>query len=408
MRKNILSSILFGTQKPSQLVGAIVGCLLGFCLLFISAQLFVDFKTMVSSQEQAIGSQFLVINKQVSVLNSIKLGKTTFSSEEIKNIESQPAVKRISAFTTNQFEAIASMNFPNGESNVPMRTELFMESVGDDFLDVTPEDWNWQPNNNIIPLILPTDFINLYNFNFAPGRGLPQLSKGIIQMAEFDIEIHGAKGNASFKGKIAGFSNRISSVLVPQRFMDYANSHYGNLKYAKEAYRIIVEAKQNELPSIQKFIANEGYETNEELLKNGKIGSLLQAILGVLSLFGVIVMFVSISSFLLYVQLAITRSKYETETILKQGYPHSKIVFWYAKYIGIILFTILSITIGMAFWIKGMVNTYIENFGFEAPQSLNPIVMIGGIILIFAIWIIQFLEVRSQIYKLALPLKNRK
>jgi cell division protein FtsX len=406
MSQKIVSRIFIKTQKPSQLIGAIIGCFLGFFLIFIAAQLFADFKTMVNSQEQSIGSQFLVVNKQVSVLNSLKLGKSTFSKNEVDQLKSLPSIKRISEFTANQFEAVASMSIPNGESSYAFRTELFMESVGDDFLDVKPDDWNWELGNEMIPMILPTDFINLYNFNFAPGRGLPQLSKSTIQLAVFDIDIHGAKGRAHFTGKIVGFSNRISSVLVPKSFMNYANSHYGNNQVAPESYRIIVEAKQQELPKIQQYFKNEGYETNEELLKNGKFGSLLQAILGILAALGIVVMFVSVSSFILYVQLAISRSKYEIETLLQQGYPHKKIVQWYSKQLALIFSIIAIVNLTLVCGVKSITNSYLENFGFEAPEQLNVLVIVGGFLLIALLWIIQTLNVRSQIYSLALPNKK--
>ncbi len=401
MSQKIISRIFINTQKPSQLIGAIIGCFLGFFLIFIAAQLFADFKTMVNSQEQSIGSQFLVVNKQVSVLNSLKLGKSTFSKNEVDQLKSLPSIKRISEFTANQFEAVASMSLPN--SSAQFRTELFMESVGDDFLDVKPDDWNWQEGNEMIPMILPTDFINLYNFNFAPGRGLPQLSKATIQLAIFDIDIRGVKGTAHFTGKIVGFSNRISSVLVPKSFMNYANSHYGNNQQATESYRIIVEAKQQELPKIQQYFEDEGYETNEELLKNGKFGSLLQAILGILAVLGMIVMLVSVSSFVLYVQLAISRSKYEIETLLRQGYPHKKIVHWYSKQLALIFSIIAIVNLTLVFGVKSITNSYLENFGFEAPAQLNVFVIVGGFLLIAILWIVQTLNVRSQIYSLALP-----
>jgi len=361
---------------------------------------------MVNNQEQSIGSQFLVVNKQVSVLNSFKLGKSTFSKNEVDELKSLPAIKRISEFTANQFEAVASMTIPNGESSSAFRTELFMESVGDDFLDVKPDDWNWELGNEMIPMILPTDFINLYNFNFAPGRGLPQLSKATIQLAVFDIDIHGAKGRANFTGKIVGFSNRISSVLVPKSFMNYANSHFGNNQVAPESYRIIVEAKQQELPKIQQYFKDEGYETNEELLKNGKFGSLLQAILGILAALGIVVMFISVSSFILYVQLAISRSKYEIETLLQQGYPHKKIVQWHSTQLASIFSVIAIINLTLVFGVKSITNSYLENFGFEAPEQLNVFVIVGGFLLIALLWIIQTLNVRSQIYSLALPNKK--
>jgi hypothetical protein len=347
----------------------------------------------------------LVINKQVSVLNSLKLGKSTFSKTEVDELKSLPSIKRISEFTANQFEAVASMSLPN--SSAQFRTELFMESVGNDFLDVKPDDWNWQEGNEMIPMILPTDFINLYNFNFAPGRGLPQLSKATIQLAVFDIDVRGAKGTAHFTGKIVGFSNRISSVLVPKSFMNYANSHYGNNQQATESYRIIVEAKQQELPKIQQYFEEEGYETNEELLKNGKFGSLLQAILGILAVLGMIVMFVSVSSFILYVQLAISRSKYEIETLLRQGYPHKKIVQWYSKQLALIFAIIAIVNLTLVFGVKSITNSYLENFGFEAPAQLNVFVLLGGLLLIAILWIFQTLNVRRQIYSMALPTSKK-
>jgi hypothetical protein len=400
MKKSLLSAILYKTQKPSQLVGAIIGSLLGFFLVMAAAQLFADFKTMVSSSEQAIGSQFMVINKQVSVLNSLKIGKSTFTKSEVNELKSLPSVKKVGEFTANQFEAVASMSIPNGDDNSMMRTELFLESVGDDFLDVKPDDWKWKEGDEMIPMILPTDFINLYNFNFAPGRGLPQLSKSTIQLAVFDIDIRGAKGSSHYQGKIAGFSNRITSVLVPKNFMDYANSHFGNLKASPESYRIIVEVKQNELPSIQKHLENEGYETNQELLRNGKFGSLLQGILGVVAVLGILVMFVSVSAFLLYVQLAITRSKYETETLLRQGYPHYKIVKWYGKQLIFIMLIIGISTTSLLYIVKSYSNKYIETFGFDAPESLNIFVLFGGLALVTILWLVQYLAVRRQIYKL--------
>jgi hypothetical protein len=185
--------------------------------------------------------------------------------------------------------------------------------------------------------------------------------------------------------------------------MNYANSHFGNNQIEPESYRIIVEAKQQELPKIQQYFKDEGYETNEELLKNGKFGSLLQAILGILAVLGIVVIFVSVSSFVLYVQLAISRSKYEIETLLRQGYPHKKIVQWYSKQLALIFAIIAMVNVTLVWGVKNITNKYLENFGFEAPALLNVFVIGGGFLLIALLWIVQTLNVRSQIYSLALP-----
>jgi len=50
--------------------------------------------------------------------------------------------------------------------------------------------------------------------------------------------------------------------------------------------------------------------------------------------------------------------------------------------------------------VKNTTNQYIETFGFEAPASINNYVALGGTILIAALWLVQYLSIRRQIYKL--------
>ena len=251
---NLISKILYKTQKISQLISAIFGVFLGFLLILTSSQLFTDFKNIIQGSEQAIGSQFLVINKKISLLNTFNIGNSSFTESEIKEIESNPCFKKVGKFTTNKFEAQASIQFPIENTYTEIRTDLFLESVDDDFLDIKPKDWHWNTKEDEIPIILPNDFINLYNFNYAPGRGLPQISKSTIKLANFKIEIRGIGGNSVYKGKIVGFSNRITSVLVPYTFMEYANKIYGLSQYNNESLRLIVEAKNNELSNVQNYI----------------------------------------------------------------------------------------------------------------------------------------------------------
>ena len=403
---NLISKILYRTQKISQLISAIFGVFLGFLLILTSAQLFTDFKNIIQDSEQAIGSQFLVINKKISLLNTFNNGNSSFTESEIKEIESNPCFKKVGKFTTNKFEAQASIQFPIENSYTEIRTDLFLESVDDDFLDIKPKDWHWDIGEDEIPIILPNDFINLYNFNYAPGRGLPQISKSTIKLANFKIEIRGIGGNSVYRGKIVGFSNRITSVLVPYSFMEYANKIYGLNQNNNESLRLIVEAKNNELSNVQNFIEKQGYEANSELLKNGKIANLLQAILSIIAFFGAIMIVISVSSLILYIQLSITRSKFEIETLLKLGFSHHKIIRWYAYKIAFVLALVYSINVIVLVFVKSKTNALIGTFGFEAPTQLNVYVLLGSFLILLIIWSFQIAAVYRQIFKLALPLKK--
>ena len=394
---NLISKILYRTQKISQLTSAIFGVFLGFLLILTSSQIFTDFKNIIHDSEQAIGSQFLVINKKISLLNTFNIGNSSFTESEIKEIKSNPCFKKVGKFTANKFQAQAVIRFPIENTYTEIRTDLFLESVDDDFLDIKPKDWQWNIKDDEIPIILPNDFINLYNFNYAPGRGLPQISKSTIKMANFKIEINGIGGNSFYRGKIVGFSNRITSVLVPYSFMEYANKIYGLNQNNNESLRLIVEAKNNELLNVQNYIGKHGYEANS------KVANLLQAILSIIAFFGVIMIVISVSSLILYIQLSITRSKFEIETLLKLGFSHHKIIQWYAYKIAFILALVYSINVIVLVFIKSKTNELIGTFGFEAPNQLNVYVLLSSFLILMIIWCFQIIAVYRQIFKLSFP-----
>ena len=400
---NLISKILYRTQKISQLTSAIFGVFLGFSLILTSSQIFTDFKNIIHDSAQAIGSQFLVINKKISLLNTFNIGNSSFTESEINEIKSNSCFKKVGKFTANKFEAQASIQFPIENTYTEIRTDLFLESVDDDFLDIKPKDWHWNIKDDEIPIILPNDFINLYNFNYAPGRGMPQISKSTMKMANFKIEVSGIGGNSFYRGKIVGFSNRITSVLVPYSFMEFANEIYGLNQNNNKSLRLIVEAKNNELSNVQNYIDKHGYEANGELLKNSKFANLLQAILSIIAFFGVIMIVISVSSLILYIQLSITRSKFEIETLLKLGLSHRKIIQWYAYKIAFILALVYAINVIVLVFVKSKTNELIGTFGFEAPNHLNVYVLLISFLILMIIWCFQIIAVYRQIFKLALP-----
>jgi hypothetical protein len=61
------------------------------------------------------------------------------------------------------------------------------------------------------------------------------------------------------------------------------------------------------------------------------------------------------------------------------------------------------VNLSLVWGVKSITNAYLENFGFEAPTQLNVFVIVGGFILITILWIVQTMNVRSQIYSMALP-----
>ena len=47
---------------------------------------------------------------------------------------------------------------------------MFFESVPDEYVDVSLENWHFDEDARVIPIIIPRNYLNLYNFGFAQSR----------------------------------------------------------------------------------------------------------------------------------------------------------------------------------------------------------------------------------------------
>lgn len=408
MRSNKqIQKILSSNHKPSQIGLAIFGCLIGFFLILASVQSVLNFKYLFSDAKQGIGSQYMVINKKVNLFSTLNIAKTTFSKSEIEQIATHPSIQKFSAFVGNKFEAEAYLEMNEGPRQARLRTELFLESVDDEFIDIELDKWKWDSTTNEIPVILPTDFINLYNFTYAPSRGLPQISKNTVKLFGFSITIRGNNNETTYKGNIIGFSDRISSMLVPKRFIDYANNKYGftGLNAENSTYRIITAVKPNELSNFQAFLVENNYETNQELLRNGKFVGLMYLFISVIFIIGLIITVNAFTGFILYFHLLIYRSQNEIDSLLRLGYPHIQLVRNYLWRITLIILPMVCIALGGLIYAQKYLANLLFKYNFEIPTTIHlysVLAMLGvTAILVFVF----FIQIRKEIFKIALPEK---
>ena len=92
-----------------------------------------------------------------------------------------------------------------------MSTYLFFESIPDEFFDIKPDGWDFDPEAPVIPIVLSKDYLTLYNFGFAPTRGMPQLSEDIIKKVPLKIRLSGNGNSGTFDAREAQYHSRTGS-----------------------------------------------------------------------------------------------------------------------------------------------------------------------------------------------------
>jgi hypothetical protein len=106
----------------TQLIGATAGAFTGLVLLLGVIQFYIDMQSYMKLNADLIDPEFIVINKRISLINTLDLGKATFSDKEIEDIRHQAFADRVEGFISNQFALSAfteNNNFPD------LYTDLF-------------------------------------------------------------------------------------------------------------------------------------------------------------------------------------------------------------------------------------------------------------------------------------------
>lgn len=306
--------------KPWQILLLVLGSFLGLLIFWVSVQFYFDVTDVLEDKKEIFGGQFLVLNKSISVLHTLGVPASGFSEEDITALKELEGVKSVGAFTANSFSAMVGANL--GHPGVGFKTQLFFESVPNEFIDLKPSGWHWTENDEEVPIVLPADYLALYNFGFAPGQDLPQISEDVVRLTVFDMDISGNGQSKKLKGRIAGFSDRLNTILVPQSFIDYGNKVFGNGEQ-KSPSRIII--KTDDVTALETLMNKKGYETNREKIESGKQQSIAKNIMIVAMALGLLIVLLSLGTFLQFSDLLIARSDYEIKSLNYLGYNHAKI-----------------------------------------------------------------------------------
>ena len=163
-----------------QTAGYALANFVGLAIVLCAVKFYCDVRSAAEGEDPYVTKDYLVISRSVSGLGSLGSlmgADNSFSPGAIADLESQPWVKRVGAFTSSDFSVGASLDM-GGRG---MSTALFLESVPEEFFDVKPDGWKFEPGaDTTVPIILNKDYLTLYNYGFAASAGLPKVSEGMV------------------------------------------------------------------------------------------------------------------------------------------------------------------------------------------------------------------------------------
>jgi len=365
-----------------QLAGFFFANLCGMVIVLLSIQFYQDVAPVFTEGDSFMKKDYIIVSKKVSTLGSFVGKSSTFSASDIEEIEEQPFTKGVGEFTPSQFKVSAGVGME--QLGLNLSTAMFFESVPNRYVDVNLDEWHFEPGQDVVPIIIPRNYLNLYNFGFAQSRNLPQISEGVINMVNLEVRISGGGRQDRYKGKIAGFSNRLNTILVPESFMAWANTHYAEGATRKDPSRLIVEVNNPTDDRIAQFFRERGYETEDDKLDAGKTTWFLKVVVGIVLSVGLLISALSFYILMLSIYLLLQKNTTKLENLLLIGYGPNRVALPYQVLTIGLNAVVLVLSVGIVLYVRTLYLDVVEKM-FPALEGSSFVLMIVVGILLFAL-----------------------
>lgn len=386
--------LLWRQLSLGQVLGFFVASLVGLSILLVGLQFYHDVEEILGQKGQLMRGDQIVLSKRVSSLDMLSGSSSTFGAEEVERLGRQPFVRKLGAFMPAQFRITAGLTM-----GVEVYTYMFFEAVPDSFLDVSPEEWSFDPSSGTIPIIIPRTYLTLYNAAFAQSQGLPQISEKAIELLHLRVELSGMGLHDLYRGRIVGFSDKLNTLLVPEAFMTWANDRYASGTTAQPS-RLVLRVDNPADADLLAYIASHGYQVEGNALDSGEANYLLRLIVLLVGGVGLVISLLALYMLILSIYLVLEKNATLLEHLLLLGYSRLAVglPYWLLS-VGLFVGS-LGVSLGVVAVVRTQYMQVIERVFPTAGGAGQMLTALLGLVLIALMLGISFVAIMRRVMRL--------
>ena len=370
-----------------------VANLIGMAVILAGIQIYSDLSPMLTGEKSLIGNDYMIISRPIERVG----GETPkISEEEIEALRSEAFVENLGIFASSKFRVDGGIEFKGKQ----LSTMMFFESVPNEFIDVDSEEWNYEEGDNIVPIILPRNYLNIYNFGFSQTQGLPNITEEMIKRVEISLRIMGNGHTDYYSGYVVGFSDRLNTILVPMSFMTWANDYYSE-DYSGDATRLILEVQNPSAPEVVEYMAEHNFVAEDKPSESNKALFLLQVCVAVIVCIGAVFSLLSIIILTLSIYLLLQKNVTKLENLVLIGYKPSYVAMPYILMTMILNVSIYLISIVLVSYGQGMYMGYIGKLFGVTLDASPATAIVAGLMLTAAITLFNFFIIYRKIAEIS-------
>ncbi len=390
----LLYRLLSRHLNAGQLAGFVLANLCGMTIVLAAVQFATDIIPMFTGSDSFMKPGQMVMAKHVSTVRTLTGKAPTFTQKEIADVRHQPFVSDVGTFTPSLFSVVATLG--SQKLGVEFSTEMFFEAVPDAFMDVDTSRWHWKEGDEEVPIVLPRNYLNLYNFGFASSQGLPALSESLVSMVKIRFILRGSAGRKELTGRVVAFSKKLNTILVPQAFMDEMNTTLSPER-KPEPSRLIVTVSNPADERIAEYLSNHSYETEADDAEAARTAHLLRIIISIVLVVGLIISALAFYVLLLSIFLLLQKNTEKIDTLLLIGYSPQAVARPYHLLTISLNTLVLILSVIIVLLLRGY---YLPLFGQLYPSysaaSLSP-TLLTGVALYLLVTLLNYVAIRRKV-----------
>ena len=379
-----------------QFVGFFFANLCGMIIVLLGIQFYNDVLPVFTQEDSFMKADYVMVSKHIGMGTTISGANTDFTKNEIDDVASQPFVRKVCGFTSTNYKVDAHM----GISGQPvLSSELFFESVPDDFVEIDKSLWGWKEGQKEVPVIVPRTYINMYNFGYAQSHNAPKISESVMGMIDFSIVIKGDGKEDTYKGRVVGFSSSLSSILVPQAFMDWSNAYYAPKDEASHT-RLLMQVTNATDKNVSQYLEDHGMEIEQDQMNQEKIAYFLRLVVSLVLIVGLVISVLSFYILMLSIYLLVQKNAKKLENLLLIGYSPSRVARPYQLLTAALNVLVLVIAVVVVVVARTYYMTMIEEIYPELAHGSLLSMLIVGIALFLVVTFVNVFVIRRKIIRI--------
>jgi hypothetical protein len=387
----LLRKIIKAGVGRLRFIMATVGLGVALLLILLAVQTQANFNDLLYGKyNENETADFLVINKAVT-----SQGKATngFTPAEIEDVKKQPFAQAVGLLTAAKF----SIKVASYSDMLPFTSDLYFESVPDAFIDLKDSAWKWEVGQQDLPIIIPSFFIDMYNTGMASTReDLPLLSTEVIKQIPIKVMIEGNGQQGEFLGHVVGLTDRINSILIPQGFMDMANTRFG-YKEAPKVTRMIIKTNDPSDTRLTSYLEKNNINTNTDKTRFGKVRKAVDIVVSVVSGFGVIMLLFALLVFSLFIQLTIASTKTEIELLITLGASPNQLGKFLMRQFFPVNVLIMMVCLGVIAALQYSACLFLKKQNMFVSPLISIYTVAAAIAVLAMVWVVYFTTIRKYV-----------